>query len=360
MISCCLAAACLAQVYPSWDVRHFWWGVPLVLVFGFRGVELLSGSTRFTLLVTTSMLVVILPMIVVLGVRTLAKEREPHRAGPLLEGMLGEPEEVAYFETRYQFVVSRPPGDGSALFLAKDGDLSVLTGHYRAVDADWALGNVGARTLPERTEQRHSIISDLSVEELIDRVGGTDYFVASRAANLTYLIAPPCIQGNCPEIKPDDVCMAWGSCRPRSTPTPLELAPDTSFSPVTPWNAWDVKVNTGFSYPENDGAWITGHHARLTFTDVTADTVRISLYPFLPPEWTHVDISVLTDTNAVPIRLNDGVTTIDLPVKPNAWNELVFRCDTLHRPSEVGLGEDQRPLCAKILGFEPVASGSTP
>ena len=360
MISCCLAAACLAQVYPSWDVRHFWWGVPLVLVFGFRGTELLSGSTRFTLVVTTSMFVVIMPMIVVLGVRTLAEEREPHRAGPLLDGMLGEPEEVAYFETRYQFVVSRPPGDGSALFLAKDGDLSVLTGHYRAVDADWALGNVGARTLPERTEQRHSIISDLTVEELSDRVGGTDYFIASRAANLTHLLAPPCIGGNCPEIEPDDVCMAWGSCRPRSTPTPLELVPDSSFSPITVWNSWDVKVNTGFSYPEDDGAWITGHHARLTFTDVAADTVRISLYPFLPPEWTHIDISVLTDSNAIPVRLNDGITTIDLPIKPNTWNELVFRCDTFHRPSELGLGEDERPLCAKILGFEPVAAGSTP
>ena len=354
MISCCIAAACLAQVYPSWDVRHFWWGVPLILVFGFRGMDIVSGSTRFTLLAMASMLAIILPMTVFLGIRTLAEEREPHRAGPLLEGMVGAPEEVNYFETRYQFVVSRPPGDGSALFLAKDGDLSVLTGKYRAVDADWALGNVGAPTLPERTPSRPSMISDLTVDELMERVGGTDYFIASRAANLTHLLAPPCIAGNCPGVEPNDVCMSWGSCRPRSTPEPLELVPDSSFTPVAPWSDWNVKVNTGFSYPEDDGAWLTGHHARLTFDNVPTDTVRVSLYPFLPPEWTHIDINILTDSEATPIRLNAGVTTIDLPIKANTWNELVFRCDTLHRPSELGLGADQRPLCAKVLGFEPI------
>ena len=185
-------------------------------------------------------------------------------------------------------------------------------------------------------------------------VEGSDYFIASRAANLTHLLAPPCIAGNCPGVEPNDVCMSWGSCRPRSTPEPLELVPDSSFTPVTPWTDWNVKVNTGFSYPEDDGAWLTGHHARLTFDNVPTDTVRVSLYPFLPPEWTHIDISILTDSEATPIRLNDGVTTVDLPIKANTWNELVFRCDTLHRPSELGLGEDQRPLCAKVLGFEPI------
>jgi hypothetical protein len=98
------------------------------------------------------------------------------------------------------------------------------------------------------------MISDLTVDELRERVGGTDYFIASRAANLTHLLAPPCIAGNCPGVEPNNVCMSWGSCRPRSTPEPLELVPDSSFSPVAPWSDWNVKVNTGFSYPEEDGA----------------------------------------------------------------------------------------------------------
>jgi len=354
MISCCLAAACLAQIYPAWDVRHFWWGIPIILIFAFRGIETVSGSTGLTRLVTVSMLLIILPMTMFLGARTLAEVRVPHRSGPLLEGMLGEPEEVDFYEARYNFVVPRTFGPSRALFIANDGDLSVLTGKYRALDPDWGVANIFTPSLSERTSTRPTVISDLGVDELMERVGGTDYFIASRAANLTHLLAPPCIAGNCPGVEPNDVCMSWGSCRPRSTPEPLELVPDSSFTPVTPWSDWNVNVNTGFSYPEDDGAWITGHHARLTFDNVPTDTVRVSLYPFLPPEWTHIDISILTDSEATPIRLNVGVTNIDLPVKANTWNELVFRCDTLHRPSELGLGEDQRPLCAKVLGFEPI------
>ena len=351
--------ACLVQIYPAWDSRHLWWGLPLALIPVTQFVETLTRQASASLTLVFAAMLVTLPSAIPTGLSTIRENSVEFADGGPLRGMRGTEQLVGRLQGASDFTANRL-GPRSAVFLAADGYLSVSSGQYRSIDAFFVSWDSNIPRLVERVAERPDVISDHDEERLVELTNGSDYFLASRAADLSHLLAPPCIAGNCPEIKPDDVCMAWGSCRPRSTPTPLELVPNTSFSPVTPWNAWDVKVNAGFSYPENDGAWITGHHARLTFTDVAADTVRISLYPFLPPEWTHIDVSVLTDTNAVPIRLNDGITTIDLPVKPNAWNELVFRCDTLHRPSQVGLGEDQRLLCAKVVGFEPISPALTP
>jgi hypothetical protein len=317
---------------------------------------------RRSALLLPLLLMLVVPSVIKTAHSTLSVPRISFDAESALAGMLGTNAEVARFSERSDFVRTRV-GQRTSIFLARDGDLSVLSSALLSVDryfVDWAPSTKSFLERVASSDGRPDVISDRNSEEVLRLTTGADYFTASRAGNLTHLLAPPCIAGNCPEIEPDDVCMAWGSCRPRSTSIPLELVPDASFSPISVWNAWDVKVNTGFSYPEEDGAWITGHHARLTFTDVAANTVRISLYPLLPPEWTHIDISVLTDTNATPIRLSDGITTIDLPVKPNAWNEVVFRCDTLHRPSQVGLGEDQRLLCAKVVGFEPISPALTP
>ena len=357
-----LSISGLIQVYPTYDSRHIWWGMPLALSLAMNMV-----GNKFRDRKHSALLLLFFVIPVVLGVfssakTTLSEPRTSFDAGSTLSGILGTNEEVNRFDERSDFVRTRA-GQRTSIFLARDGDLSVLSGAFLSVDryfVDWAPSTTSFLERLASSEGRPDVISDRGAEEIFRITSGADYFTASRAASLTHLLAPPCIAGNCPGIDPDDVCMAWGSCRPRSTPTPLELVPDTSFRPIAAWSAWGVAVNTGFSYPEDDGAWITGHHARLTFTDVADDTVRIALQPFLPPDWTHIDISVLTDTNAIPIRLNEGITIIELPIKPNTWNELVFRCDTLHRPDQVGLGEDQRLLCAKVLGFEPISSGPTP
>ena len=343
-----LALANFVQIYPTWDSRHIWWGSPLLIFAGLHQIHSFVPFKNLLIMVTAVILPAV-PTTVLTSARHLAETRVAYTGSPITEGLLGLPKNVEIQDNNSRFVRTRLFDTG--IFLTGNPDLSVSDNAFRA---DIWPTLAGAPALLDREDFGAPIISDLTVDELMERVGGTDYFIASRAANLTHLLAPPCIADNCPGVEPNDVCMSWGSCRPRSTPEPLELVPDSSFTPVTPWSDWNVKVNTGFSYPEDDGAWITGHHARLTFDNVPTDTVRVSLYPFLPPEWTHIDISILTDSEATPIRLNDGVTTVDLPIKANTWNELVFRCDTLHRPSELGLGADERLLCAKVVGFEPI------
>ena len=353
-IAAVVALAGLIQVYPTYDSRHIWWGIPIALglTFNVIGVGLLSRSHR--VLALFLLVIPLVPSVVQSARSTLSVPRIPYGSENVLDGMLGTSKEVEDFERKSAFVLGRV-GPRDSVFLTADGDLSVIAGEFRSADpyfVDWAPSTP---SLLERVRERPDIVSNRIFSELSRITIGTDYFIASRRANLTHLLAPPCIAGNCPGIEPNDVCMSWGSCRPRSAPDPLELTRNTSFSPVGLWGDWNVKVNGGFSYPEDDGAWITGHHARLTFDNTPTDTVRISLLPFLPPEWTHIDINILSDTEATPIRLNDGITTIELPVKANTWNELVFRCDTLRRPNEYGLGADGRLLCAKVVGFEPVS-----
>ena len=345
--------ACLVQIYPAWDSRHLWWSLPIALISLTQVAEALARRSTAPLVITGLALLVTVPAALATGTSTIEKNSTSFQDIDLLDGMRGTDDSVQKIEG-IRFFSNTRIGDRSAVFLASDGYLSIATGAYRSLDQFFISWDTSVPAFVYRVTERPDVVSDHDREKLTALISGSDYFLASRTENLTHLLAPPCIAGNCPGIEPNDVCMSWGSCRPRSAPEPLELVPDSSFSPVTPWSDWNVKVNTGFSYPEDDGAWITGHHARLTFDNVPTDTVRVSLYPFLPPEWTHIDINILTDSEATPIRLNDGVTTVDLPIKANTWNELVFRCDTLHRPSELGLGADERLLCAKVVGFEPI------
>jgi len=348
-----IALAGTVQVFPTWDSRHIWWGIPIALAVALSMLGIRMPSNRRFFVILVVLVAPTLPSVVLTAQKTLEEPRSSFVGSGFLTGMLGTDQELRQIETRSEFALARI-SQRHSIFLAADGDLAVLSGTFGSYDAffvDWAPSTP---RFVERIDERPDVLSDRELPRLVKAIEGSDYFIASRAANLTHLLAPPCIAGNCPGVEPNDVCMSWGSCRPRSTPEPLELVPDSSFSPVAPWSDWNVKVNTGFSYPEEDGAWITGHHARLTFDNAQTNTVRVSLYPFLPPEWTHIDINILTDSEATPIRLKDGVTTIDLPVKANTWNELVFRCDTLHRPSELGVGADERLLCAKVVGFEPI------
>jgi len=356
VVAIALAVAGMVQVYPTYDSRHIWWGVPVAFTFALSALEAQFSDKRLFTLPLLLFVLPVVPSVVKSANMTLQEPRIPFAEETIWSGMMGTESEVERLEQREYFVRERV-NSGSSIFLTSDGDLSVLSGAFQSTDryfVDWTFLTPSLLDRSSGPDGRPTVLSDREPLRLLKAIEGTDYFIASRAANLTHLLAPPCIAGNCPGIEPNDVCMSWGSCRPRSTPEPLELVPDSSFTPVTPWSDWNVKVNTGFSYPENDGAWLTGPHARLTFANVPTDTVRVSLYPFLPPEWTHIDISILTDSETTPIRLKDGVTTIDLPVKANTWNELVFRCDTLHRPSELGLGPDERLLCAKVVGFEPI------
>ena len=351
-----LAVAGTVQVFPTYDSRHIWWGMPLALALTLSTFGSLFNNKRYFAFTLVLFILPVLLSALKSANMTLGEPRTALGEETIWYGMMGTKSEVERLKEREHFVRTRV-NSGSSIFLANDGDLSVLSGSFQSTDryfVDWTFLTPSLLERSAGPGGRPGVISDRTVGELLRLANGTDYFIASRSANLTHLLAPPCIAGNCPGIEPNDVCMSWGSCRPRSTPASLELVPDSSFTPVTPWTDWNVKVNTGFSYPEDDGAWITGHHARLTFDIVPTDTVRVSLYPFLPPEWTHIDINILTDSEATPIRLSDGITTIDLPVKANTWNELVFRCDTLHRPSELGLSEDQRLLCAKVVRFEPI------
>jgi hypothetical protein len=347
-----IALAGTIQAYPTYDSRHLWWGLPLALAVAMSTFGARFHNVRHFYLMLVLVATPVLVSALLTGRSVLNEPRVPHTSSGLLSGMLGTADEVIFENEVRNFIARRVTQP--AIFLSPNGGLAIASGTFGSIDPYFIDWSKSTPLLVERVRERPEIVSDRDLPILIQATGGTDYFVASRNSNLIHLLAPPCIAGNCSGIEPNDVCMSWGSCRPRSTPEPLELVPDSSFNPVTPWTDWNVKVNAGFSYPEDDGAWITGRHARLTFDNVPTDAVRVSLYPFLPPEWTHIDINILTDSEATPIRLNNGVTTIDLPVKANTWNELVFRCDTLHRPSDLGLSADERPLCAKILGFEPI------
>ncbi len=78
------------------------------------------------------------------------------------------------------------------------------------------------------------LISLAPVEKLMT---GTDYLLSSRSTSRVVLLAPPCINGSCNGIDPDDVCMEWGhadrdhSARTRS---PRSSFPSLSISMPMP------------------------------------------------------------------------------------------------------------------------------
>jgi uncharacterized membrane protein YozB (DUF420 family) len=177
-----------SQVYPVPESRHEWWGLPVGLVLTFVVVD------RFSPLRQVPRNPLVLPVVfatLMAGVSAAAYmgiPRAPGTSGTITEGMFVSQSVQDSIDSDTRLLRDSLPPDEQAIFVAYNGDASVLTGSFRSLDAFFvSWGNVPQ--IEERLGTQPPIVRELPPEGPDDFARQINYFV--KASNGTYAVLLP-------------------------------------------------------------------------------------------------------------------------------------------------------------------------
>jgi len=375
-----LAVADLVQIYPTHDSRHIWWGLPIGILLLIWSLSIMRRSThpRSGAVAFLPLAPLVLALVVTAGagwMQNLETQRASHPSAVSSAGFRSAPEVVAALEAD-QLLVQRALGTSeSILYYVYDYDLATMSSEYRVADR---FPNPPASRLATRLSDRPLIVLDdvaghfnphLEGDDLIQEfTRGTDYFLATRSPTRTVLAAPPCIGGNCGSISSAEVCMAWGSCRPRSfRPEDMSASPLVAGTQIR--EIPNEVLVAGFSTSEQPANWmvdrlggqpllvpeardlteqpnwIISQRAVLRFSSLPDQSpLRLTLVLSTAPG-AEADVSVLTTAQQKSIRVTDTSQTIEVYLDANKTQEVVLQCQVFM--ARAG-GEGSSPACARL------------
>ena len=110
-------------------------------------------------------------------------------------------------------------------------------------------------------------------------------------------------------------------------------------------------LSYGFDAPESDGTWIVAHRARILFEVDSGRPQRVTLnfYPFLSGEITTRQVEVRSSADVLSVSLVDGINTVAVALDGDREQAVDINCSTVDSPLDLGVGSDQRTLCAKLV-----------
>lgn len=133
------------QIIPVADSRHFWWGMPLIIVVLFRQVSKLTNHSYLLSSVLFAPLILAGVLAVSLTRENLAQPRQPAPIGSVAEGMMlssrlnGNTSRSIQYLQNYQALSRWIGSDVSTIFLVRDGDLSVFDGKFHSLDSSFVI-----------------------------------------------------------------------------------------------------------------------------------------------------------------------------------------------------------------------------
>ena len=155
-----------AQIVPVSDSRHFWWGMPLILIMLFHLVAQYLKSNLLSFLLLAVPVVLLCLSTFHLLPRYLQQPRIAAPTGSVAEKMLldarvvrGTPNSANYFQNIYllESLISR---EDQVIFLVRDGDLSVFDGHYHSLDREFVSWGP-SRRFSDRAKDADAVVLDV-------------------------------------------------------------------------------------------------------------------------------------------------------------------------------------------------------
>ena len=380
MIAGALGLAGLTQVYPTHDSRHIWWGLPLGLLVTSWSLRYSSrpASAGAPLITLVSLLAVTAASGWITGN---AVERFDHPSSVSSAGFRSSLNIVSAQIEDVKLLERTLGHSMPALFYVYDSDMPSLLGIRQPPDEFVIADRLYIRpTLTSRVASRPALVVDnwdpdmLSLAPIDDIMRGTDYFLSARSTTRVLLLAPPCINGWCEGVNSDDVCMAWGSCRPRSFRTEEITAIEL---PVGEYLDADAVVPAevfaeGFSTDQRSGRWtvdrlagnpvlvespakvavaerwVTGQRAILRFSSgESATPFRLEL-TFRTSANREVDIHVLTTAEQKTVAIDENNTNVQVMLDANSIQEVVIRCESFEASFTPA---PELPVCAELIGL---------
>ena len=147
---------------------------------------------------------------------------------------------------------------------------------------------------------------------------------------------------------------AWSNDRDPASPT---VAMDSDLMMTSQQDASRI-LSYGFDAPESDGTWIVAHRARILFEVDSGRPQRVTLnfYPFLSGEVTTRQLEVRSSADVLSVSLVDGINTVAVALDGDREQAVDINCFTVDSPLNLGVGSDQRTLCAKLINVR-IGSG---
>ena len=110
-------------------------------------------------------------------------------------------------------------------------------------------------------------------------------------------------------------------------------------------------LSYGFGAPESDGTWIVDPQSQIVFEARTGspETLELSLYPFLHERLGKRDVEISTSVGTEVFTLTDGINSVAVPLDRGRRQVIEIGCGQVESPRELGVGADDRTLCAKLL-----------
>jgi len=112
-------------------------------------------------------------------------------------------------------------------------------------------------------------------------------------------------------------------------------------------------LSYGFDMPEPDGTWIVDIESRIVFEARAGSPkiVEISFYPFLFGDLVERDIEIRTSVGVDEVKLVDGINTVAVALDGERRQVIDVSCSRVDSPRDLGIGADERTLCAKLLSI---------
>ena len=114
-------------------------------------------------------------------------------------------------------------------------------------------------------------------------------------------------------------------------------------------------LETGFAHSDADGTWVTSSLASLRFNTVgesAPTSLALAVYPFTSEAFPTREIQVATSRGTSRFNLTGGGQVVVVQLDGSATQLVTIRCQLIGSPLELGLGDDVRPLCIKLIWFE--------
>lgn len=189
-----IALGGLVQVFPTWDARHIWWGLPAAIpalvwkshtfVVRRAPIAVVAAFTAALLLFSASFATV----------QYLSLLRLPHPTNISSTGMLSSPYVVLPLREDVAFLESHIDKDTRFIHAGRNFDLSSIMGRYQGSDKYFVNSKAQSPT-NSRLNGRPPIVIEydpgpyLNWEGLTAFLAGTDYYIAARSKSLVLLEA---------------------------------------------------------------------------------------------------------------------------------------------------------------------------
>ena len=110
-------------------------------------------------------------------------------------------------------------------------------------------------------------------------------------------------------------------------------------------------MGDGFGIPEDDGSWIVAIRAGVSFhVEATqVSSIDLKLYPLLAAVRPTRLVSVTSMGGSTEVVLTGGEQWVSAPLSGGQFHQVNIKCGSVDSPLSLGLGPDQRALCAKLV-----------